>query len=124
MASLCRALGKHLRPADGSLVAGVFSADEDDPDASACLALLSGKVGRLCANDWPTGVSYTWAQQHGGPVAVDLDTIGNVGGRCRPESIRAAGNLSIAEGRVAAASAPGSKPVEPSPSGRRRASTA
>ena len=51
----------------GSLVASVFSADEDDPDAAACLALLSGKVGRLCANNWPTGVSCTWAQQHGGP---------------------------------------------------------
>jgi NADP-dependent aldehyde dehydrogenase len=51
----------------GSLVASVFTADQDDPDAAACLALLSPKVGRLCANDWPTGVAYTWAQQHGGP---------------------------------------------------------
>jgi len=51
----------------GSLAASVFTADEDDPDAAACLALLSPKVGRLCANDWPTGVANTWAQQHGGP---------------------------------------------------------
>ena len=51
----------------GSLVASVFTADGDDPDGAACLALLSPKVGRLCANDWPTGVAYTWAQQHGGP---------------------------------------------------------
>jgi NADP-dependent aldehyde dehydrogenase len=51
----------------GSLAASVFTADENDPDAAACLALLSPKVGRLCANDWPTGVAYTWAQQHGGP---------------------------------------------------------
>jgi NADP-dependent aldehyde dehydrogenase len=51
----------------GSLAASVFTADQDDPDAAACLALLSPKVGRLCANDWPTGVAYTWAQQHGGP---------------------------------------------------------
>jgi len=51
----------------GSLVGSVFTADEDDPDATACLSLLSSKVGRLCANDWPTGVAYTWAQQHGGP---------------------------------------------------------
>jgi NADP-dependent aldehyde dehydrogenase len=51
----------------GSLAASVFTADEDDPDAAAYLALLSPKVGRLCANDWPTGVAYTWAQQHGGP---------------------------------------------------------
>jgi NADP-dependent aldehyde dehydrogenase len=51
----------------GSLAGSVFTADEDDPDAAACLALLSPKVGRLCANDWPTGVAYSWAQQHGGP---------------------------------------------------------
>jgi NADP-dependent aldehyde dehydrogenase len=51
----------------GSLAASVFTADEDDPDAAACLGLLSPKVGRLCANDWPTGVAYSWAQQHGGP---------------------------------------------------------
>ena len=51
----------------GSLAASVFTADEDDTDAAACLALLSPKVGRLCANDWPTGVAYSWAQQHGGP---------------------------------------------------------
>jgi NADP-dependent aldehyde dehydrogenase len=51
----------------GSLAASVFTADEDDPDGAACVALLSPKVGRLCANDWPTGVAYTWAQQHGGP---------------------------------------------------------
>jgi len=52
---------------EGSLAASVFTAADDDPDAAACLALLSPKVGRLCANDWPTGVAYTWAQQHGGP---------------------------------------------------------
>ena len=51
----------------GSLAGSVFTADEHDPDGAGCLALLSSKVGRLCANDWPTGVAYTWAQQHGGP---------------------------------------------------------
>jgi NADP-dependent aldehyde dehydrogenase len=51
----------------GSLAASVFTAADDDPDGAACLTLLSPKVGRLCANDWPTGVAYTWAQQHGGP---------------------------------------------------------
>jgi NADP-dependent aldehyde dehydrogenase len=51
----------------GSLAASVFTAEGDDPDGAACLELLAPKVGRLCANDWPTGVAYTWAQQHGGP---------------------------------------------------------
>ena len=63
IAELAAAVGR----LQGSLAASVFTADEDDPDAAACLALLSPKVGRLCANDWPTGVAYTWAQQHGGP---------------------------------------------------------
>ncbi len=51
----------------GSLAASVFTSDENDPEAAAHLALLLPKVGRLCANNWPTGVAYTWAQQHGGP---------------------------------------------------------
>ena len=57
------------------------------------------------------------------PVAVDLGPIGHVGGRCRPGPVRAAGDLSIAEGRVAASGAAGGKPLGPSPSGQRRAST-
>jgi NADP-dependent aldehyde dehydrogenase len=24
-------------------------------------------VGRVTVDDWPTGVAWTWAQQHGGP---------------------------------------------------------
>jgi NADP-dependent aldehyde dehydrogenase len=51
----------------GSLAANVFIVDVDDPDGAGCLPLLSPKVGRLCANERPTGVAYTWAQQHGGP---------------------------------------------------------
>ena len=63
IAELAAAVGR----LQGSLAASVFTADEHDPDGAGCLALLSPKVGRLCANDWPTGVAYTWAQQHGGP---------------------------------------------------------
>ena len=63
VAELAAAVGR----LQGSLAGSVFTADRDDPDGAACLALLSPKVGRLCANNWPTGVAYTWAQQHGGP---------------------------------------------------------
>ena len=41
-------------------------ADEDDPHAPALLDLLAGKAGRIVWNGWPTGVSVTWAMQHGG----------------------------------------------------------
>jgi NADP-dependent aldehyde dehydrogenase len=50
----------------GALAASVFAAD-DDPDLPPLLASLSARVGRVAVNNWPTGVAYTWAQQHGGP---------------------------------------------------------
>jgi NADP-dependent aldehyde dehydrogenase len=48
----------------GSVMTGSTSAD---PDAAFAIELLAGKVGRVAVNEWPTGVAYTWAQQHGGP---------------------------------------------------------
>jgi NADP-dependent aldehyde dehydrogenase len=50
----------------GSLAASIMAVD-DDPDAASVLARLEPKVGRVMVNDWPTGVAFTWAQQHGGP---------------------------------------------------------
>jgi hypothetical protein len=55
-------------------------------------------------------------------VAVDLGPISHVGGRRRPGPLGALCDLSVTEGRVAAAAAAGGEPLEPSPSGRRRAS--
>ena len=49
----------------GQLTATVH-ADEDDQHAPALLNLLAGKAGRIVWNGWPTGVSVTWAMQHGG----------------------------------------------------------
>ncbi|GAB7004871.1 aldehyde dehydrogenase (NADP(+)) [Nocardioides sp. AN3] len=52
----------------GSVMTGSADADPDaDPDAAYAVELLAAKVGRVAVNDWPTGVAYTWAQQHGGP---------------------------------------------------------
>jgi len=42
-------------------------ADEDDPVAGALTAVLATTAGRLLWNQWPTGVSVSYAQQHGGP---------------------------------------------------------
>jgi NADP-dependent aldehyde dehydrogenase len=52
----------------GSLAASVMTGgDGEDPDAGSVVALLAPKVGRVAVDDWPTGVAFTWAQQHGGP---------------------------------------------------------
>jgi len=48
-------------------LAGSIMIAEDDPDARTILAHLEPKVGRIIVNDWPTGVAFTWAQEHGGP---------------------------------------------------------
>lgn len=50
-----------------SLAASLITSDVDDSQAMRLLGVLSGKVGRVVVNDWPTGVALTWAQQHGGP---------------------------------------------------------
>ena len=81
----------------GSLAGSVFTADRDDQDGAACLALLSPKVGRLCANNWPTGVRIYLSPATWRSIAVDLRPIGHVGGRRRLGPVRAAGDLSIAK---------------------------
>lgn len=49
----------------GQLTATVQSED-DDPTAPALLEALADHAGRILWNGWPTGVSVTWAMQHGG----------------------------------------------------------
>lgn len=54
----------------GSLAGTLIAASEhpaEDPDAPWLVRTLAGQVGRVTVGDWPTGVAYTWAQQHGGP---------------------------------------------------------
>jgi len=51
---------------DGQLTATVHGED-DDAVAPELIRLLSRKAGRVLWNQWPTGVSVTYAQQHGGP---------------------------------------------------------
>jgi NADP-dependent aldehyde dehydrogenase len=50
----------------GQLTATVHGED-DDPDAGELVRLLAERAGRVIWNGWPTGVSVTWAQHHGGP---------------------------------------------------------
>ena len=51
---------------DGQLTVSVHG-HVDDPAAGPLLAALTERAGRLLWNDWPTGVSVTWAMHHGGP---------------------------------------------------------
>lgn len=62
-------LDEALRAVDAlqGALAGSIMIGEDDPDAAAVLDRLQRKVGRVIVDDWPTGVAFTWAQQHGGP---------------------------------------------------------
>ncbi|MEZ0492721.1 aldehyde dehydrogenase (NADP(+)) [Kineococcus sp. TBRC 1896] len=46
---------------------GTVQAGADDPLAAEVAALLAEHVGRVVWNDWPTGVTVSAAQQHGGP---------------------------------------------------------
>lgn len=51
---------------DGQLTATI-AGEESDRIVPELMRLLAGKAGRLLWNQWPTGVSVTYAQQHGGP---------------------------------------------------------
>jgi NADP-dependent aldehyde dehydrogenase len=50
-----------------SLAATVASDGPDDPDLPWLVELLAARAGRVVVDGWPTGVTNTWAQHHGGP---------------------------------------------------------
>lgn len=56
----------------GTLVASVMAGPED-PELADLLDLLVPLAGRVTVGDWPTGVAWTWAQQHGGPWPATSD---------------------------------------------------
>ena len=49
----------------GQLAAGIFG--EQDCPVGELLTVLTQIAGRVLWNQWPTGVSVTYAQHHGGP---------------------------------------------------------
>ncbi|MBE3011089.1 aldehyde dehydrogenase (NADP(+)) [Microbispora sp. NEAU-D428] len=51
----------------GQLTATVQAGPDDDELALALVPLLAEHAGRVLWNDWPTGVTVSDAQQHGGP---------------------------------------------------------
>ncbi|MFQ6395459.1 aldehyde dehydrogenase (NADP(+)) [Nocardia sp. KC 131] len=54
------------RSVRGELTVSVFG-DHADDTTRALLAAAAGAAGRVLWNSWPTGLSVTYAQQHGGP---------------------------------------------------------
>ncbi|QGN31753.1 aldehyde dehydrogenase (NADP(+)) [Microlunatus sp. Gsoil 973] len=50
---------------DGQLTATLQADDDDDVDG--LVRVLNRKAGRLLWNGWPTGVTVSYGQQHGGP---------------------------------------------------------
>ena len=52
---------------DGQLTASVFGEDSDVKGVRDLVGVLATRAGRVLWNAWPTGVSVTYAQQHGGP---------------------------------------------------------
>ena len=53
------------RLVEQSLTGTIHAADGED--VRDLTALLAPRVGRLLFGGWPTGVSVTWSQHHGGP---------------------------------------------------------
>ena len=82
----------------GSLAATVIAAGSDDPDAPWLVDALSVTAGRVTVGDWPTGVSWTWAQTHGGPwPATTNDKATSVGAAALDRWVRPVTYQSVAE---------------------------
>ncbi|WP_020672094.1 aldehyde dehydrogenase (NADP(+)) [Amycolatopsis nigrescens] len=56
-----------LAELEPGLTATVQAEESEVDDVRALLPALTRIAGRLLWNDWPTGVTVSWAQQHGGP---------------------------------------------------------
>lgn len=62
------------------LTATLQAEESEAEDVRPLLPALTRLVGRLLWNDWPTGVTVSWAQQHGGPYpATTAPTTTSVG---------------------------------------------
>ncbi|MBB4683052.1 aldehyde dehydrogenase (NADP(+)) [Amycolatopsis jiangsuensis] len=65
---------------DPGLTATVQGEEDEAEYVRALLPSLTRLAGRLLWNDWPTGVTVSWAQQHGGPYpATTAPTTTSVG---------------------------------------------
>jgi NADP-dependent aldehyde dehydrogenase len=58
---------------EGQLTATIQLDPEDEAEAVKLLPVLAGRVGRILANGWPTGVEVCHAMVHGGPYPATSD---------------------------------------------------
>lgn len=58
---------------EGQLTATIQLDAEDEAEAARLLPVLAGRVGRILANGWPTGVEVCHAMVHGGPYPATSD---------------------------------------------------
>ncbi|MEW9519129.1 aldehyde dehydrogenase (NADP(+)) [Streptomyces tubercidicus] len=73
-------LHRALALLDPGLTATVHGEQEETGVVRALLAILNRQAGRLVWNEWPTGVTVSWAQHHGGPYpATTAPTTTSVG---------------------------------------------
>jgi NADP-dependent aldehyde dehydrogenase len=69
-----------LDKVEPSITVSVQGEDSDVPRVRELMPLLQRLGGRLLWNQWPTGVTVSWAQQHGGPYpATTAPTTTSVG---------------------------------------------
>ncbi|WP_083898324.1 aldehyde dehydrogenase (NADP(+)) [Nocardia vinacea] len=69
-----------LHELEPGLTATIVAEDSEIDDVRPLLPALTALAGRLLWNDWPTGVTVSWAQQHGGPYpATTAPTTTSVG---------------------------------------------
>jgi NADP-dependent aldehyde dehydrogenase len=103
---------------NGCLVAAVHGRD-DDPLAAALVTHASRIAGRVVWNGWPTGLSVSPHQHHGGPFPASTDPLfTSVGGGAARRFVRPVVFQSVpahALPEVATASAFASPPYDPNP---------
>jgi len=59
---------------EGQLTATLHLSEADHGQAAPLIPVLEGKVGRILANGWPTGVEVSHSMVHGGPFPATSDS--------------------------------------------------
>ena len=114
-------LAEVLAALPGALAASVMSAGRGDPETAGLVAALARLVGRVAVDDWPTGVAFTWAQQHGGPWPATTVPSATSVRRRRARPVHPAGHLAVDPGGGAAPGPARREPVAGAAAGGRPA---
>ncbi|MBT2266110.1 aldehyde dehydrogenase family protein [Rhodococcus erythropolis] len=98
----------------GSLAGSVFGGGDNDPDLAATVSALAGQVGRVTVGDWPTGVAWSWAQQHGGPwPSTSNPATTSVGAAALDRFVRPIAYQSVPDGALPAGTREAVDPANP-----------